>query len=91
LKNKQKKTKMKNTEIQPKYKVGQIVECWDGFSTVDQLLIAEIDLEKGLYWVLNLSDVKAENNLTKFYQLWFYELERGVESGSIGENIFDYA
>ena len=82
---------MENIQIQPKYKVGQIVECWDGIDTVDQLLIAEIDLEKGLYWVLNLSDVMAENNRTKFYQLWFYELERGVESGSVGKNIFDYA
>ena len=53
---------MKNTQIQPKYKVGQIVKCWDGIDTVDRLLITEIDLNakneygdyKGLYLVLNL-------------------------------------
>ena len=88
---------MKNTEIQPKYKVGQIVKCWDGIDTVDRLLITEIDLNakneygdyKGLYWVLNLSDVMAKNNRTKYYQLWFYELERGVISGGIEKNIFN--
>lgn len=80
---------MKNTEIQPKYKVGQIIKYWNGFDLgVDDLLITEIDLYKGLYSVLNLSDVMAKNNRTKYYKLYFDELENGARGPA---NILNYA
>jgi hypothetical protein len=46
---------MKNTQIQPKYKVGQIAIYWDGMRQTDALLITGIKGE--YYMVVNLNDV----------------------------------
>lgn len=46
---------MKNTQIQPKYKVGQIAMYYDGMGETDALLITGIKGE--YYMVVNLNDV----------------------------------